>query len=319
MCSSTSMAERTAKTAFICKLAFCSIPRCGVAAIILLIMGFSMIFPGIGTARALGRETNAPYDLSVMCKEPPQFRLLDYPMVERMSPVKRVQAQLSVEDYSQSIEILGVFSNFLELDYLQGGSFQDSTYMPFLVMNEAAGKAFFKEKNEEKRTVDLDTRLTLKGLGEDQEALISGIFRDGQEKPVYYMSYDTASRNLPQSEELEYLLHLPHKGDCVKAAKLLSRQRLDAVLDQNEIQRWELMRSQTWQYLLTALAGLVCGYVMIWKQHQNDAEKEMEENMSLLAFGFTQHEVRRIFLVRGCFTTVLCLLMALSYALIASI
>ncbi len=271
-----------------------------------------MIIPGISTAMALLEETTAPYDLSILCKEELRLQLNEFPAVDRVSPVRRVQAQLSVEDYSQSIEIQGVFSSFLDLEFIAGGRFQDDTYMPFLVMNEAAAKGFTQKESEEPHKVDINTVLIMKGLGEEREVRITGIFRDGLETPVCYMSFSTASRNQEQPERLEYLLHLPHKGDAAKTANLLVKRHLNVQLDQNELQRWDLMKSQIWQYLITAATGLCCGYVMIWKQHTNDEEQEKEEYMGLLSCGFTKNELSRIVPIRIYILTAGCVLFAIS-------
>ena len=268
---------------------------------------------------ALQKETTAPYDLSVMCKDEPRLQPSEFPGVDKMSPVRRIQAQLSVEDYSQSIEIQGVFSSFLELSFIEGGSFQDNTYMPFLVMNEAAAKAFTKENSDDVREVDTNTVLTMKGLGEAQQARVIGIYRDGSETPVCYMSYDTASRDQEAPEQLEYLFHLQHKGDAAKIAKLLSKRHLNAVLDQNELQRWELMRSQVWQYVITAAAGLCCGYVMIWKQHKNNVLQEKEEYMGMLASGLTMREIQGVFPLRIFLVSGVSILLAVCISLVSSL
>lgn len=321
MCSSTSTAERTAKTAFICKMAFCSIPRCGAVALLLLTLGFYTLFPCISTLLQVQKETGAAYDLSVTAEDA-SFSLQELSQVEgvrKATPVCRIQGTLSTGDYSQNLEILGVFSNFLNLDFIQGGVFQDNTYMPFLVMNEAAAKNFSLVEDASglpTTAVDIDTKLILKDEAGERDALIGGIFRDESDVPLCYMSYDTAKRALSPTEQTEFLLTLAHKGDSPKVAKELRRWKVQASLDENEILRWKLVKGQCYQLLGTALAGFLSAAVLIRKQHTLDTLKEQEEAAVLLSAGISARNLAWIYPLRILLAVLCSLVAAVSLAAI---
>ena len=251
-CTST----KSIKRRFLFKLAFLSIPRLGLMSLVLLTFGIYMIFPCVSTFLQVHRETSAPYDLSVTADPREMERLSEIEGVTKITPVCRIPAQLKTDTSSQSIEILGVFSSFLPMDFLEGGPFQDGTHTPFLVMNEAAAEAIGQGT-----PISVDTKLSMN----DQEAFIAGIFRDHSEEPLCYMSYDTAIRGQAQEDQQEFLLTLEHKGDASGIVKHL--RYVSATMDGNELLRWNMMKTQILQYFVTVVLLLLSGAVMAYSQY----------------------------------------------------
>lgn len=282
-CTST----RSIKKKFLFKLAFLSIPRLGFLSLVLLTFGIYMIFPCVSTFLQVHRETSVPYDLSVTADPRDMERLSEIEGVTKITPVCRIPAQLKTDTASQSIEVLGVFSCFLPRDFLEGGPFQDGTHTPFLVMNEAAAKAFRTEQGSA-TPITLDTRLTLN----DQEALMAGILRDDSEEPVCYMSYDTARRSLEQEDQQEFLMTLEHKGDVPKIASYLNG--ASVALDENEVLRWDLMKKQTIQYFMTAVLSIICAGVMVKKQDSFNRAGHAQEQLLLQSCSLTERELQLI-------------------------
>ena len=292
-CTST----RSIKKRFLFKLAFLSIPRLGFLSLVLLTFGIYMIFPCVSTFLQIYRETSVPYDLSVTADPRDMERLSEIEGVIKITPVCRIPAQLKTDTASQSIEILGVFSSFLPRSFLEGGPFQDGTHTPFLVMNEAATKAFRTEQGSTD-PITLNTRLTLN----DQEALIAGILRDDSEQPLCYMSYDTARRGLEHEDQQEFLLTLEHKGDSPKIISHLNG--ASAALDENEALRWNLMKRQCIQYFITAVLLLLTGAALIRKT------SVQKESAVLFSSGYQNQDLNRLSVLRVLFAVALSFLAA---------
>ena len=283
-CTST----KSIKKRFLFKLAFLSIPRLGFLSLVLLTFGIYMIFPCVSTFLQVHRETSVPYDLSVTADPRDMGRLSEIEGVTKITPVCRIPAQLKTDTSSQSIEVLGVFSSFLPRSFLEGGPFQDDTHTPFLVMNEAAAKAFQTEQGSA-APITLDTRLTLN----DQDALMAGILRDGSEQPLCYMSYDTATRGLEQEDQQEFLMTLEHKGGTPKITSHLNG--ASAALDENEVLRWKLMKQQMIQYFMTAILSIICSGVMAKKRHMFNRAGNVQEQLLLLqSYGLADRDLQVI-------------------------
>ncbi len=315
VCSSTGASGT--KTIF--KIAFRTIPRCGAVALLLLTLGMYILFPCVSTFRQVQKETRTSYDLPVTVDNDRMSlqELSKMEGVRKATPVCRIHATLTTGDYSQNLEIQGVFSGFLNLNFTQGGVFQDNTYMPFLVMNEAAAKNFSLAEDASgppTTAVDMDAKLILKDEAGEREALIGGIFRDGSDVPLCYMSYDTAKRELPPTGQTEFLLTVAHKGDCPKVQKALRRWDVQVSLDENEILRWQVMKGQTWQLMVTAFASLLSAAVLIRKQRTIDAPREQEENAMLLSAGLTTRDICQIYPLRILLAVLGCLVAAVSFA-----
>ena len=287
-CTST----KSIKRRFLFKLALLSIPRLGLMSLVLLTFGIYMIFPCVSTFLQVHRETSVPFDLSVTADPRNMERLSDIEGVTKITPVCRISAQLKTDTASQSIEVLGVFSSFLPTDFLEGGPFQDDTHTPFLVINEAAAKSFRTEQGNA-TSITLNTRLTLN----DQEALMAGIFRDGSEQPLCYMSYDTAIRGQAQEDQQEFLLTLEHKGDMIKVSEILTLWSIYGKIDVNEILQWHLPENQCLQFLMTAMITIFCAVSILRKQMHYLHNLFEQENTVCFSNGFSFNEIKTL---HGC-------------------
>ena len=49
---------------YICKIALKTVPRCGIAALILLCLGFYFLFPACQTFQQIQAEKNTPFELA---------------------------------------------------------------------------------------------------------------------------------------------------------------------------------------------------------------------------------------------------------------
>lgn len=315
MHSEWSSSTNRVSTGVICKTAFRTVPRCGVAGLLFLLIGFYLIFPACDAWRQLREERNIPYILSATTtKERIDLNaLLQVEGVERVSPVHRMDSVLSVEDYTLQAEVQAVYPGFLDISFTSGTMFPESTNMPYLILNKEAAKSFSRDTNSV-MTVSANTQILLRGNDTEQKALICGIFDDGNKSPVAYMSYDTASRTIPQSVSTEILLSLTNKGMGEKVVKSIRKLGLNASFDEDESMRWRLMKQQVWQMFLTGLGCTACAIILIRKNRGSELPVWEEEITSLLMSGMAEDKVNRIFPLRIFIAGISCLLLASAIA-----
>lgn len=240
-----------------------------------------------------------PYTLSanVVREQIDLNTLLQVKGIQRVSPVLRLETELSVEEYTLKCSIQAVYSRFLDLKFAEGVLFPDDSNMPYLVLNKAAAEAFLTPEDE-KIPVTANTEVLLKSGEQECKASICGIFDDGSETPAAFMSYDTAIKEFFQSASNELLLALENKGACADVVRAIRQQGLNASVDENEILRWELLGQQVWLLALMSLGFTVCAYCLnVQNIRYNQATQHTEESALLLA-GMAIPEVRRIIYLR---------------------
>lgn len=290
-------------------------PRCGAATLLLLILGLYLVFPGCRVWKDLREEKQTPRALEISAeRDMVDLNILtNIEGVSRVTPVIQIEAEMAYEEAKWNCHIQGVYASYMEVKFTQGGVFPDDSTMPFLVLSQAAAKAFTQEDGSNV-TVDAGTEITMTAEGSSQKAVICGIFQDGSETPAVYMSYETARKAYPQSGSTNLLLYLPHRGDSEKVMKALSKWGFAASAPENEAIRWGLMEKQ---YSMLFLVSFTCilGSAML-TQERRKREDTSGEAAVLLLSGMTAAEVKAIYPLRVALTGVLALSLAVILAVI---
>ena len=302
--------------ASICKIAFKTIPRCGIAALILLCMGLYFIFPACQTFQQIQTEKNTPYELTATTDSSiiDLNSLMQIDGVERISPAINLSATLTMDDYEMGCEIKAVYSSFLSLKFTQGTMYPDSSNMPYLILNRAAAKSF--SQNYQFITVSPDDTVVMNVNGTARKAIVCGIFDDGSEIPVVYMSYDVAKKEYGVSGETNLVFLLNNMGSAEKVVSALQRQNIYASFDSNLTLAWELLQKQCWQTFLLSVSLLACAAVLIREKRTAEIAKCRSEMSMLLLSGMTADAVGIIYPLRIIFTGTASALAAALIALI---
>ena len=307
-----SLSNSTAKTvrASICKIAFKTIPRCGIAALILLCMGLYFLFPACQTFQQIQTEKDTPYELTATTDNNSidLNTLMQIEGVERISPVVNLNATLSLNEYKLDCEIRAVYSSFLSLKFTQGTMYPDSSNMPYLILNEPAAKAFSHEYQT--ITVTPEDTVMMNANGTERKAIICGIFDDGSETPTVYMSYDVAQKEYGTSGQTELLFLLNNMGSAEDVVTALQRQNIYASFDPNLTLAWELLQKQGWQTALLSIGLLACAAALIREKRSVEITKSRSETTMLLLSGMTADTVGQIYPLRIVLTGAACVLTA---------
>lgn len=313
-----SLSDSTAKTvrASICKIAFKTIPRCGIAALILLCMGLYFLFPASQTFQQIQTEKNTPYELTATTENGSidLNTLMQIEGVERISPVVNLNATLSLNEYKLDCEIRAVYSSFLSLKFTQGIMYPNNSNMPYLILNEPAAKAFSHEYQT--ITVTPEDTVMMNTNGTERKAIICGIFDDGTETPAVYMSYDVAQKEYGSSGQTELLFLLNNMGSAEDVVTALQRKNIYASFNPNLTLAWELLRKQCWQTALLSVGLLACAAALIREKRIVERTKAQSEIAMLLLCGMTADAVGSIYSLRIALTGLACTLVAALMALI---
>lgn len=288
-----------------------TIPRWGVTALLFFALGFYLIFPACDTWLQVREEKGAPCTLTAtVAREHIDLNaLLQVEGVKGVSPVLRLEAELSVEDYKLACRVDAVYRGFLNLELTEGTLFPDGSNMPYVILNKAAAKAFALEEGQ-KRTASSGTEILFQANGAAQKGVICGIFEDGSDIPAAYMSYDTAQRGYSQGSGTEFLLSLTQKGLGEKVVKAVQRLGLSTFFDSYESLRWELMVQQVWQLLLTSIGFTVCAVILALQNWHQERSARKGEIASLLISGIVENELDSILTLRLALMELCCLCLA---------
>ena len=313
-----SLSDSTVKTvrASICKISFKTIPRCGIAALILLCMGLYFLFPACQTFQQIQTEKNIPYELTATTENSniDLNTLMQIAGVERISPVVNLNATLSLNEYKLDCEIRAVYSSFLSYKFTQGITYPDSSNMPYLILNKAAAKAFTHEYQT--ITVTPEDTVMISANGTERKAILCGIFDDGSEIPSGYMSYDIAQREYGTTGHTELLFLLHDMGSAKDVVTALQRQKIYASFDHNLTLAWELLQKQCWQTALLSIGLLACAVALIREKRSVEISKSQSETVMLILSGMKADAAGRIYPLRIIFTELTCTFAAAFMALI---
>ena len=313
-----SLSDSTAKTvrASICKIAFKTIPRCGIAALILLCMGLYFLFPACQTFQQIQTEKDTPYELTATTDNSniDLNTLMQIEDVERISPLVNLNATLSLNEYKLDCEIRAVYSSFLSLKFTLGTMYPDSSNMPYLILNKAAAKAFTYEYQT--ITVTPEDTVMMNTNGAERKSIICGIFDDKSETPTVYMSYDVAQKEYGTSSQTELVFLLNNMGSAEDVVTALQRKNIYASFDPNLTLAWELLQKQCWQTALLSIGLLACAAALIQEKRIIERAKAQTEIAMLLLCGMTADAVGSIYPLRIALTGLACTLAAMLISLI---
>lgn len=307
-----SLSDSTAKTVrvSICKIALKTIPRCGIAAFILLCMGLYFLFPACKTFQQIQTEKNTPYELTATTDSSniDLNALMQIDGVERISPVINMNATLSLEDYKLDCEIRAVYSSYLSLKFTQGNMYPDSSNMPYLILNRAAAKSFTYEYQT--ITVTPEDTVMMKANGTERKAIICGIFDDGSDIPAGYLSYDVVRKEDGVSGQTKFVFLLRNLTVANDVTSALRRQNLYTNFDPSILQELEVLNTQCGYAAISSICFLFIGSYLVTVKRRDERKRSVGELHGMLISGLTTYDVHNMLVIRLTFTYIICLTLA---------
>lgn len=280
----------------------------------MLCVGFLFLITTANSYGVLRQELDTPYVLpGTVVGQADLEKYLEVPAVEAATPVLSFESKLTVKDAALSGTVTAVLADYLELSFAQGGLFLNDSNMPFLVLNQYAAQHFLDE-NKKEVTLSINDTVSMT-IGEDEQAaILCGIFEDGQEQPVIYMSYTLAARVLPKGDNISLLLRLGKTEDLESGAKALKKLGVSVSYDEALPARWRLTKQQIYQTALSSLVLLICSAVQMMGWHKREQTEAQPEWQALALTSLEKRQLRWIFPLRTFFADLFCLLIAMAVA-----
>ena len=280
----------------------------------MLCVGFLFLITTANSYGVLQQELDTPYVLpGTVNGQADLEKYMEVPSVEAVTPVLSFESKLTVKDASLSGTVTAVLADYLDLSFAQGGPFPNDTNMPFVALNEYASKNFLTE-SKSKVTLAVNDTLTMTIGEEQQSAILCGIFEDGLEQPVIYMSYILAARVIPKGNSIDLLLRLGKTEELEDGAKALKKLGVSVSYDEALPERWRLTKQQICQTFLSALVLLLCAAVQMTGQHKRKQTEAQPERQALALSGLEERQLRWIFPLRTFFADLFGLLIAIAVA-----
>ena len=313
--SSLSNRNSTGKAVpYIFKVAFRTMGRYGKATLLMLCVGFLFLITTANSYGVLRQELDTPYVLpGSISGQADLEKYLEVPSVTAATPVLSFSSELTAKDAALSGTVTAVLADYLDLSFNQGGPFPNDTNMPFLVLNEYASKNFLTE-SKSKVTLAVNDTLTMTIGEEEQSAILCGIFEDGLEQPVIYMSYTLAARVIPKGDSVGLLFRLGKTEYLESGAKSLKKLGVSVSYDEALPERWLLTKQQIYQTFLSAIVLLICSAVQMTGQHRREQKEAHPERQALALSGLEERQLRWMFPLRTFFADLFFLLVAIAVA-----
>lgn len=273
----------------------------------MLFMAFLFLLTTANSYEVLRQELDAPYVLTgTVTGQADLESYRNITAVEAVTPVLSFESQLTADAATLSGTVTAVLAEYLDESFTQGNAFQNDTNMPFLVMNQYASRNFLDE-NQNKSALSAGDTLSMTIGEEEQAAILCGIFEDGLEQPVIYMSYTLASRLLSKGDHITLLLRLEKTDALEKAAKSLKKLGVSVSYDEALPDRWKLTKQQIYQTFLSALVLLIASAIQMAELHRKEQKEAQPQWQALALCGFDKRQLRWIAPLRAAFASAVCL------------
>lgn len=298
------------------KVAFRTVGRYGKISFLMLFIGFLFVLTTANAYSQLYEELSSSYVISGSVSGQAELeKYNEISSIDVATPVFNVTSTLSNQEASLSASITAVTSDYVDVTFLRGGTFPDESNMPFLVLNRYAAE-HFTTQDDTVIAVDVNDTVMMTIQEQEVSAVICGIFEDGLEQPVVYMSYTVASRILPKEETIDLLFRLERTEDLEEVAKKLDKLHVSVTYDRSLPERWKLTKQQIYQTFLSALVLLLCSAVQMAGQNKRELQEALPQLQALCLCGMSLSQIRLLYPIRTVFAELFCILTVMTLATI---
>lgn len=285
------------------------LPAMGVA-----IAAFALCFAG-AVLVTVQQEKSQPYELVVTAQGDVQLSdsdvlaVSELENVEAATAVIEVPVKLTAEAYTADLTLTGIDAAYIDEAYAQGGVYPVDTVMPYIVLNDAARKAFIAEDDNsisDAPAIDwLNASFTVQ-LGEGLRPVIAKVCgvlaadeAEEAQEPAAYISLSSAKALQQLGQGAGYMCiraRVTDIGSAQLASREISTLELSVSNTVVELQaRWDQRMEQMTYLIVIGIFALLCTTVLLaaWRTISRFIQHDAWETMSIL--GMTQRMQRRIF------------------------
>lgn len=286
---SSERSSHAASIRYLVKIAWRTIPRCGLVALIFLLSGLYMLFDTCGAWRELWAQQHIPVEIiaSVIGEAVTLEELRQIEGIERVSPIRCLDAQLISGKHALTCKVLAVLPDYPSFPIIQGGMFPAKSNMPYMIGNEALLALGFS----------CGETLTIRSEAGERMAMLCGIFQDGSSEPSVYMSFETAAAAFPYAEDRELILTLSGTGAWETAVSQLRKCDVYPEGETGMEPDWEPFSSRTW----ISITLLCCAAALLRERRRLELVTHIDELQALRSLG-----LQAVYPLRLLMTLVLC-------------
>lgn len=310
-------------------MAWRSFRRWGIAPLFFLTSGIGFFLFSLGIFMEIRDEKEEPFLLLAQNSQitAQELQILsEEPEISAIAAVYEIAASVQVNEASADITLYGMESSFLETikkKMIRGTIYQDSTAMPYLVLNEAACREILRvqsgkqaaDRNEASKdyaeqsgseelekmygeqyldglvsNMSMGKAGTVIRLGEEVlSAGICGLVKDGLEIPAAYLSQESARSLLePGTDCQQVWLWLERTGDMDKVMRFLEARAYS--VDGNDTEQemaWQAAENLAFGFLLSGMISLAAAAVLMHEGIAADWKCSRKEYEHLAELIFT--------------------------------
>lgn len=272
--------SRGAKLKYLLKIAWKTIPRCGINGLLFLLLGFCLLFSACEALQDLRTLQNEPIEAAavILTDSVAMEELSRIEGVRAISPVCRVDAEVIAGEDTLGAEIIAVLPEYLDPTLVRGGMFPGSSNMPYLVINQASAAIL--------GDLPLSAApVSIRISGGTYKAMVCGIIDDKKPQPCVYMSYHTGRILAPGNGDRELLVTLAGIKALESANETL--QRLGVLLEYEHSESSQIALLELRIRYSLALSGslLLCAAALLHAGHRRECIVCSEEITVLRSSG----------------------------------
>lgn len=289
------------------------------------IAAFCLCFAG-AILTVVQEEKAQPYEIIVATQESKSLTDNDIAEMTKLEDVVAVTGILEVPtrmilgEYAAELTLTGMNSSYINGTYVAGSAYPADTVMPYIVLNEAARKAFsIKSASGSDNSGDttasaapeidwLNVSITVQ-LGEESKpvtAKICGLLTASDEKdedPAVYISLSSAKTLLEQSGQntgyASLRVRVTNIGSAESVSKGISALGLLVSNSTEELQAgWDTDTKEFTYLLVIGIFGLLCASFLLAAWRALSLCRQRHEFESLRYLGMKERDIRRLFAVQ---------------------
>lgn len=292
------------------KIALHTVGRIGFSAAMFFLVGLYLIFPAATSFLAMQEDKKEDFEITASATKTVDLEeLKGIKGVKKLSPAIKFNGKIAYGEYVLETEIDGIMGTYLEGEKIDGTIFPDGSNMPYLILNEAALKAFKDSDGKSPGNVDINGSFSLL-LENESPAILCGVLSDGAETPKVYMNYDAAKSLAGFQEQYQIRFQLFSAGYGNKVTRELKTYGLEVQNEYERIEQWEAAERSIMQQCVSSLGFLICALLLTQKNYTLEKIQRREEIKNLRLSGLSMKELHCILRLRLAIMLVLCIAVA---------
>lgn len=295
----------------IIKLAAITLRRVGLLTWLFFCISFCFSFYATSSYIEVSQLKGKPCEIIAITDTPVDLSLIkNIPSVVKVTPSIRQVSQIRYVDKEVQVEVKSVMSSFLDYEKIDGTVFPDSSSMPYLVVNSVAEKLLVDEHNQTSNALIVGEEVQI--LFEDYlPAVICGVYEDGDDSPVVYLSYGLSLERGNRSEDTQICILVKNAGSLKAVARELKRNNLTILTPiESTREEWANQVASFWRSISCGMAFFFCAVTLSNKSLQVELIQHWDEIKNLRLSGLSIKNLKEVMLLRQVGVMLICIMVS---------